>query len=283
MAKSRAACSARHTDVGVVAHVSVVLENGALMVYLLIGRRKRGKTTLALYMVRKSPRRMIFDPRGMIPTGAHAARFSTGRAFIDGGVPALEDGEIHEVIFTPDSDDLAGPFADFSGELKRWTVEHPAEPLGVLVDELGWVESARRDPPTLRRALRNCEPDIFNVYITCHRPVDVPVNTRSIVDYWALFHCVQEHDIEVIRERCNEHVAERVQRLEARSFVLFDDAEGKHREYPDCPGADGKNPWYVPLRIAADHASLGEPLSDVPSHELASPRKAPVDKRFQFD
>lgn len=249
------------------------------MVYLKIGRRKRGKTTLAYYMVRKSPKRVIFDPRGMIPDSPGSVRVMDATWLSERAMPALADGEIEQIVFVPQTDDLGPPFRALAHELKQWTFDYPSEPLGVMIDELGWIESAHRDPPELRRALRNCEPEIFHVFVTCHRPIDIPVNTRAIADYWLLFHCVQEHDVNVIRDRCNDTVAQAVQKLQGRSFVLYDDADGKHREYPEsAPGI--VSPWYVPLRSIAERESAKPLLTELDSREL---RKSPIDSKLVFD
>lgn len=224
------------------------------MIYLIVGRRKRGKTTLGVYMTRKEcNRRLIFDSRNMVPACPGQMRVRSATDLIEQAMPMLADGELQEVVYAPADHELDRPFRVFAGELSRWTDEHPNVPLNVLIDELGFIEDGRRDPPVFRRALRNCEPEIVNVFITCHRPNDIPVNTRSIADFWCLFHCVQEHDIEVIQKRCGPAIVAQVQKLTARSFVKFDDAEPeKSQEYPDRPGPDGKNPWYVPLRTASE-------------------------------
>lgn len=235
------------------------------MIYNIVGRRKRGKTTLGLYMARKdSETRAIFDPRGMIPGCDRSMRVTSAVDLIEQAMPRLADGELREVVYVPADDDLTRPFALFAGELSRWIAERPTQPINVLIDELGFLDSARRDPPVFRRVLRSCEPDIFHVFMTCHRPIDVPVNTRAIADYWALFHCVQEHDIEIVRERCGERIAKQVQRLTTRSFVLFDDAEpDKSREFPDRPDAHGHNPWFIELRSARDRAVEIDRLSGI--------------------
>lgn len=235
------------------------------VIYPIIGRRKRGKTTLGVYMMRKGPSRVMFDPRGMVKASdgspvegqalPHRVRKYDG---LEVAMDMLAEGSLQEVVYTPNENSLVTPFQTFCSELKRW-VDHPdtsARRLSVLVDELGWLEVSHRDNATLRRVLRSCEPDLFNVFLTCHRPIDVPVNTRSIADFWIMFHCVQEHDLDVIRERCGELTATRVQSLTGRSFVCFDDAEGKLTEYPDRPDAQGKNPWYIELRTVTERATV---------------------------
>jgi hypothetical protein len=248
------------------------------MVYPIIGRRKRGKTTLARYMVSKSARRLVFDPRKTIPVGPDAVRVYLPSALHDVAMPLLEAGEIAEVVYTPDSDDLGGPFDAFACELKRWTTEHPAEPLGVLIDELGWIESARRDPPALRRALRNCEPELVDVFITCHRPSDIPTNTRSIADRWVLFHCAQEHDLDVIRERCSDATAQLASTLTGRAFLVYDDADHTVTLFPETQ----PSVWHVPLLSATERAQYAEPLSSVASRPVEL-RRVSLDRRLPLD
>jgi hypothetical protein len=176
----------------------------------------------------------------------------------------------------------------FSSELKRWTIDNPTRPVAVVIDELGFIDASRREPATLKRALRSCEPELFDVFITCHRPSDVPTSTRSIADYWALFQVTQEHDLDVVRERCKKEVAERVQLLTGRSFILYRDTRtvdpATQREqpewelYPERMNAEGKTPWYVPL-TALEQRAYRDRFDDL---ERTGPRN-PLDGRLPID
>lgn len=259
------------------------------MVYLIIGRRKRGKTTLAVYMLRKGapPSRLIFDPRGMVPVGPGAMRVTSISDFTQHGFPLLVQGDIDELIFSPQQDDLTRPFEVFSAAVKQWIMESPTRRLGVLIDELSFVDESRRDPAVLRRALRSCEPEIVDVYITCHRPSDVPTNTRSIADRWLLFQVTQEHDLDVIRRRCRAEVVEQVQSLSGRSFLLYRDTrsvnpatgveEDEYTLYPERLNEHGQTTWYVPLMQAGERGTYADRLADVDA------AKKPVDARKLFD
>lgn len=240
------------------------------MIWLIIGRRTRGKTTLAYYMARKAAARLIFDPRGMIGgTGPRTLRVERVIDLRDKAVPALQDGELDEVIYAPQDDDLTRPFLVFAEMLKMWIIETPRRPLAVLIDELSFVEQSRRDPAVLRRVLRSCDPAIFDVFITCHRPADIPTNTRGIADYWVLFHCTQEHDLEVIRDRCNAATAAQVQNLKGRSFVVWDDAKSTIQTFPES----GQSAWHVPLRAGSE-----QPRSEGQSSaNLSGLEQKPVD------
>lgn len=230
------------------------------MIYLVIGRRKRGKTTLSYYMVKRSSpgARLCFDPRRMIPPSAESVIVTTSQGLTEQAIPALLDGECREVVYAPNADDLTRPYETFCAEVKRWIVEYPTKQLAVMIDELGFIEPARREPPTLKRALRSCEPEVVDVYFTCHRPSDVPTTIRSIADYWCLFQVTQEHDLDVVRERCKREVAEIVPTLAGRSFVLYRDTRaidpktGKEQpEYEIFPERSA-GAWFVPLVSAGE-------------------------------
>jgi hypothetical protein len=215
------------------------------MIWLIIGRRTRGKTTLGYYMARKAAQRLIFDPRGMIGiTGPRTLRVERLHDLRDRAMPALMDRELDEVVYAPQEDDLTRPFYGFAEMLKWWITEVPRRPLAVLIDELSFIDQTKRDPAVLRRVLRSCDPAIFDVFITCHRPADIPTNTRGIADYWVLFHCTQEHDLDVVRDRCNTQTAAVVQSLKGRSFVVWDDAKSTIQSFPES----GQAAWHVPLR-----------------------------------
>lgn len=206
------------------------------MIDLVIGRREQGKTTLAVYMAAKVPSRMVFDPRGMIRRPGAVVVHTADE--LGGAMDALRDDEVAEVVYTPVEDDLQAAFGAYSDELRLWIVERPHKKLVALVDEISFVSL---DVPAFQWALRCSPRDRIHIILTCHRPADVPVSVRTITDMWVLFPARQEHDLEVIRRRCSPEVAERVTKLQARQFVVWDDATASSRVYDD-PSA-----WYLPL------------------------------------
>lgn len=207
------------------------------MIRLILGRKEKGKTTLAYHMARKVRALVIFDPRGMMRRpGAFVARTQDS---LSRGMDALNDGEIRELVYTP-SDHLPVAFAHFAAEVKRWIDETPDRPLAVLVDEISFVNLGE---PDFAWALKCCRASVIHFFLTCHRPADVPVDVRAIADYWYLFQAHQEHDLDVLAERCSPAVAGRVAKLTGSEFVAWNnaDGDGELRTYTD------RTAWYVDL------------------------------------
>lgn len=205
------------------------------MIRLYLGRKEQGKTTLAYYMAAKVPRRLIFDPRGLIRRpGAAVARTA---AQLAAGVAALGDREISEVVYTPREAFKGIAFPAFAAEVRAWVDESPGAPLAVLVDEISFVSILDGD---FEWALKACKAEQIHFFLTCHRPADVPVDVRSIADYWYIFPTTQEHDLEVLRER-SPAAAARVEQLRDRQYVCWDD-----RTSALTLGAPASE-WYVDL------------------------------------
>lgn len=234
------------------------------MIVLCIGRRERGKTTLAYYQAGKVSRRFIFDPRGMIQRPG-SVRVKRAQELREVAFPALVDGEVSEVVYQPQEDDIQAAFATFSRLAKRWITEHPEQPLAVMVDEISFVNL---NEPSFQWVLKCCASDRVHIFLTCHRPADVPVNVRSIADRWCLFQCRQEHDMSVIEERCSADVANAVRRVEGHEFVLWDDAKAETRIFRDSA------PWHVKLKetkAAGVAVSMDELTSQPPTRASVLP------------
>lgn len=211
------------------------------MIYLNVGRREQGKTTLAYYLVQSLPVRVIFDPRALFPAGVHGR--ATTPAAIQAGFDRLIDERRGELIITPDIS-LRECFEQTTGEVKSWIQDpHTANvPIAIIADELWMVcEQRGRVPESFDWLLRCATRQSVTIVCTAHRPSDIPTNIRAIADVWCLFHCTQEHDLEVIRDRCSDAVAAKVEKLGPRQFVAWDDTRGTwaFHQHPDR--------WFVPL------------------------------------
>lgn len=225
------------------------------MIYLVLGRRQLGKTTLAYSMARKCPRRLIFDPRGQIHSDGLRV---SDRALLAGAMDDMADPKdpIKEILVTPDQD-VQGMFDACAREVKAWADDFAHAPrsarrLMFLIDEARLVKLL--DSAAFEYVMRAAPPDLIQVAITAHRPADIPTDVRAISDHWLLFRCTQEHDLKVIRERCTESVCNQVAQLAPHQFIHWDDATAKafaHRE----PGA-----WFVPLRSSAAPDGPGTPM-----------------------
>lgn len=230
------------------------------MIRLYLGRKERGKTTLMVYMVlqllagRRPVPRVIWDPRGMIRRpGAVVARTVEG---FDRGMGALADGEVLELVYTP-ADHLDVAFPVFARAVKAWVDDDRYRPLAVVVDEITFVmPTAGNMDPDFEWVLKCSRADTVHVFLSCHRPSEVPVKIRAIADYWYVFHTTQPHDLDALGEHCSADMAAQAAALTGSEYVCWDNARGELSAMRD-PTA-----WYLEL-------APGRPLA--PPVELDAP------------
>jgi hypothetical protein len=225
------------------------------MIYVNLGRRRQGKTTLTAHMSRKVPARLIFDPRGLMQFGTTVhSRSALALAFED-----LAEGTRQEIVYTPDQD-LQAEFIAFSRYCRVWAVKHGQRPLAMVVDEAAFVDTDIED---FLWILRCSDPTRHHVFVTAHRPSDLSTRLRAIADHWLLFATRQEHDLAVINQRCGANVSRRVAQLQPREFVHWDDALGVYKHYPQRVAQS----WHVPLGATSQQrsAASGSGLEDLES------------------
>lgn len=211
------------------------------MIYLNIGRRERGKTTLGYYMARKIRKRIIIDARQMIQR-IDVVRITRADDLRPALLELISDDAVSEIVYQPQDDDLEVAFEAWTAATKERIVLSPHIPFSVMVDEVSFykLETARF------QWLAKCTPrDMVHIVLTAHRPADVPTSIRAIADHWCLFSTTQEHDLKVIEQRSGSlRVVNAIKRLQGRSYVHWDDARG---EMAVC---DDPKIWYVSLRSA---------------------------------
>lgn len=218
------------------------------MIYLAIGRRKRGKTTLAYYLARKLPQRVIFDPRQQI--GLSTVRVSASHQIQDALDAMHADARITELVVTPRGD-VNACFDTLCAHVQTWIETDPARPLALLVDEARFVDTTRRNA-AFDWVLRCAPYETVHVILTCHRPKDVSPDVRGVMDHWLLFRCTQEHDLAIIDEKCGADIARAVSVLEPYQWIQWDDGEGLAHRHLD------PRVWYTPLRsMQGDNVSVG--------------------------
>jgi hypothetical protein len=189
------------------------------------GRRFQGKTTLGVSILDEhTDRRALLDPRGLIRRcGAIVVRRKDKlRVAFD----ALAAGDVDEIVYSP-IEPHAEAFRAFAGELHRWVIEYPDVELGVLIDEASFY-GALDAVESFMVVLKSCQLDRFHIVLTCHRPTDLPVDVRALLNRWHIFRTTQEHDLDAIRRRCQHVVADEVQQLDEREFVKWDDDDGTY-------------------------------------------------------
>jgi hypothetical protein len=84
-----------------------------------------------------------------------------------------------------------------------------------------------------------------NAILTCHRPVDISVDIRAIADYWCIFQTTQEHDLQIVSQRCGDECADAVQKLRDKQFLLWNDGDGTYVIKSDSTA------WFVEIRRKA--------------------------------
>ncbi len=220
------------------------------MIYLDVGRREQGKTTLAWSMIQKTRIRLVFDPRGMI---GGDGRCETEHD-VSNRMNLIQQGKADQLIYTP-AEDVGRGFEVFARRMRKAAAECPYD-LGILIDEAAFVDTDRAED--LLWVLRCASRQRVHIVFTAHRPSDISTKVRAIADYWLLFPMRQEHDLRVIDERCGDHVVRIVQKLKAREFVMWDDTLGTFTVH--------KQPerWYVPLNGTAGPTAAG-PLLNLPA------------------
>lgn len=232
------------------------------MIYLCLGRREQGKTTLALYLTRSQRARVVFDPRGLVPVPPGGIRVTDTphvRAAFD-ELWIATDGRTAEIIVTPEGR-VQPMFERVSVEVKRWIREPGAPPIAFVVDELRFVDPNTEAFDWLCRCATRAQ---VTIVATAHRPTDVPTDLRAIADVWCLFQTTQEHDLDLIETRCSLAVRNAVAKLKPREFVVWDDTRGVMDRHTD------PTLWYVPL---------GQPSKAEPANPLPMPT---VDKGDLF-
>lgn len=211
------------------------------MLYVCVGRRELGKTTLALHLTRNVRPRVVFDPRALCPSprGRITTYAELTAAFDD----LSDDGDrgianAFDVVVTPDHDPPA-LFGQLCAECKTWLSN--GRPLALVVDESTFVDLVRTE--SFQWIIRQAPRRSAYVVLTQHRPYDVPIQIRAIVDVWCVFRTTETRDLDVIAERTTDDFAAKVSKLKPREFMSWDDSKtdsniGTHLD----PTA-----WHVPL------------------------------------
>lgn len=191
------------------------------MIYVIIGRREKGKTTLADRMLKALSLRFVIDARRMINQRDPGIIYEN---YADGAVAAIDealdsDGAYNEVIYQPHEDDLQGAFNIWVHKLKQVAIEQPTRRIGVLVDEASFYDLN----DAAFQWLAKCTPrEYVHIFITAHRPTDIPPRIRAIADHWFVFHMTEKSDIERIAEKSPE-AADAASKLRDRGFVHWND------------------------------------------------------------
>jgi hypothetical protein len=209
------------------------------VIYLVLGRRELGKTTLADYMIKSVAKRVVIDPRRMIRQRDRRIEYvSTVEEFEDATFEMMTtESNVHEVVYQPIEDDLEISFVRWTRAIKRAIMAFPNQQIGVLVDEASFYNL---NAPTFQWLLKCVPRDQAYIVITAHQPKDVPTNVRAIADHWFMFRMTQQTDLDKVSEKSPE-AATLAKTLRDRAFVHWDDTTAR------LSVNARSSSWYVPL------------------------------------
>jgi hypothetical protein len=223
------------------------------MIYVIIGRRELGKSTLARYLGHARTPRLTIDPRAQWPIASYAG--DPGEA--DDHAPAVVDavdaeqvledlGAGQDVIVQPD--DLDRSIQALAWPARAYIMGSAGRQLTITFDEAGLYKDALRQHWSW---MMRCSPrDRTTILLTAHRPADIATDIRALADIWCIFRTTQEHDLDAIEDRCGPEVRALVQTLKPYEFVSWNDALAKMDHH--------KNPraWFTPAATPLQ----GEPI-----------------------
>lgn len=202
------------------------------MITIIIGRRTRGKSTLAYAVALQKPNRVIFDPR---------RQFHTTDDIISIPLDLYEMLGVRSEIIVQPLEKIEGNFELTCAEVFDYVEDFPEEEIALLCDEVRFLDTPNTEYPNFDKLIRFTNQKKVDVILTCHRPVDISTDIRAIADYWCIFQTTQEHDLQIVRARCGEECANVVRNLKDKEFVLWDDGEGKFTV------KNNSIAWYVPI------------------------------------
>jgi hypothetical protein len=247
--------------------------------YLTIGRRRLGKTTLDKWMSQRCTYRFVIDPRRQLDSDG-ALLVTTPEeldhwmAVIDEQIATeLAEQKTHhtiEVLIQPTIGETQRLFEHVAIHVQSFMDRTPpGTSIVLVVDEAQFFDLLAS--ASFEFIVRASPPHV-NVMLAAHRPADIPTGVRALSDTWLIFRTSQEHDLKAIRERCGAAVATRVQHLEPRQFIEWDDGAGESREHLD------PRVWFVPLvTVTGNQPEMRLISGGVPT------RKTTVDSPSLFD
>ncbi len=178
-----------------------------LMIAAFLGRRGRGKSSLAYYHARRLNLGVfIYDSN---------AQFGVGKI-----VSSIED------LYAAIEEDVEGPIVYRPADVEE-EFTHVAQAVwgckcvSFLIDESSLLQSPQSIHPALDRLIRlgrDCE---ISVFMTQHRPRDLNGIATSLATDLFFFHTTNPLDLERIERDTNGEVRRRVEQLSGFDYLHF--------------------------------------------------------------
>lgn len=201
------------------------------MLAVIIGRRRQGKSTLALSLAKAQQKTIIvFDPNDQF---GNVPQITDLAAFMSQAGPQ----DVGRIIPTDPLADWQRLAEYLDGGAWAW-----GEYVLVL-DECSMLMSPNRIDPALERYARTSPKDV-SVILTTHRTVDVHTLFRALASDWFLFHQHLDRDLETITDNMGADVAQASMQLPNYHLIHFWLSPGGRPEWEIW---DKPNEWFIDI------------------------------------
>lgn len=185
-------------------------------VHLIVGKQRKGKSTLAYHKARLEGKPIVvFDPRNQFDFDLRGGSLVFGQGDFE---DCIERGHF-PVVFRPGKD-VREAFADFVEVLldKR--------DLAVIVDEVRYLMTAQAIDEDLSQLLRAYGQQDHTIYLTAHRMAHIHGDVAEPADSLVFFGTHHNKSLERIADFTDELVSDQVRELRGRDFLQwFDNSE----------------------------------------------------------
>lgn len=174
---------------------------------LIFGRRREGKTTLALSLALATGKSVfIFDPRGEI----YLPGAVISNEIVD-IIDSLNDSKL--VIYHP-QDEVVEEFSFVAETLKH------RHNFVLVLDEAHWIQKPMWVHEGLGDLIRTA-PDDVDLIQTMHAPADSWGRGRSLATDWYMFRLTRPADLKAVAEQCGEEIAKVVGQLPKHHYMHY--------------------------------------------------------------
>ena len=208
---------------------------------LVIAFKNQGKSTLALWLAQSKHKPIIaYDPHEIFVDIKDAEVLRDIEELNDRIGDELDRNTM--LVYVPTGEDDEQDFNEFCAALWK-----PRQCV-ILIDEASYIQTAGHAPRFLKKLLRlNEEKYKVDLIQASHRVTDVSTLTRSQTWDWYIGFTADKNDLEIIREKWGDTVADAVEAIPFESYqVVHVSATMRTHEVM----TDSQR-WYQPLTAKA--------------------------------
>lgn len=184
-------------------------------VELIVGKQRKGKSTLAYHRARFEGKPIvIFDPRGQFDFQSRGGGLAFGQGFFEEFIERSN----FPVVYRATEGDVKQHFEDFVEIL----LDH--RELAVIVDEVRFLATAQYIDENLSVLLRAYGQQGHSLYFTAHRMAHVHGDIAEPADTLIFFGTHHVLSLKKIEDATSAEAAEIVAGLKGRDFIEWSDA-----------------------------------------------------------